>query len=111
MHRAIEEILSVVARHEYGTLYVNSLFLQDLERLCAELFGHHAEHACVGANQMNADFIKVNMMELFLQDVVNEFGYTACTFHTNRSGADKDKGQQSLALFRVCLSRSFLKDT
>lgn len=111
MHRTVEERLSVIARHEHGALYVNALFLQDFERLGTELFGHHAEHACVGANQMDADFVKVNIMKLFLQDIVNEFGYTTGTFHTNRACADKDKGQQSLALFRVCLSRRFFKDT
>ena len=60
---------------------------------------------------MDVDFIKVNMVKLFLQDIVNELGYTAGTFNTNWASADKDKGQKSLALFRVCLSRSFFKDT
>lgn len=58
---------------------------------------------------MDADFIKVNMVKLFLQDIVNELGYAACPFNTNRASADKDKGQQSLALFRVWFSRSFFK--
>ena len=60
---------------------------------------------------MDADFIKVNMVKLFLQDIVNELGYAACTFDTDWASADKDKGQQSLALFRVWFSRSFFKDT
>ena len=51
------------------------------------------------------------MVKLFLQDIVNELGYAACTFDTDWASADKDKGQQSLALFRVWFSRSFFKDT
>ena len=82
-------------------LDLDAHLLQPRLRLLAELLAHRRQHRGCGVEQDHPGLGRVDVPERALEGVVGELGDLAGHFHSGRTGADDDEGQQLFPAGRI----------
>ena len=94
------EVLTIVIDDLRTQHDINTLVAQDFDGMLAEVRSNHRQDIRRGFDELDADFVEVQMMEFFLLDL-DELGNSAGFLDARRATANDDERQHATAFFRI----------